>query len=222
MKFGPREYSEGNNKFKIVATLKFDDECRNGHSKFSITGSINAFERGVWRDWCCGCIHDEIAEHFPKLAHLIKWRMTSTDGPMHYIANTCYLAGNRGCNGLLAGEVRQLKNGRSGVPAWSLMAVTEAGDAVELHTLPKNIDAATQPECQYKLEYRPWCRVGEGKERQLDAARAAAVWPDATDEELCMPKEELEKALLARLPALMVEFKAAMIGIGFDWPEGTK
>jgi len=38
----------------------------------------------------CGCLHDEIRQHFPELAHLIKWHLVSTDGPLHYIANTLY------------------------------------------------------------------------------------------------------------------------------------
>ena len=55
----------------------------------------------------------------------------------------------------------------------------------------------------------------EGKARDLDAARNAAVWPEATDEELTAPglKERLE----ARLPALLVEFRAAVESLGFTW-----
>ncbi len=56
---------------------------------------------------------------------------------------------------------------------------------------------------------------GEGKERELDKARHAAIWPDATDEELTAPglKERLE----ARLPALLAEFRAAVESLGFTW-----
>jgi hypothetical protein len=55
----------------------------------------------------------------------------------------------------------------------------------------------------------------DGKERELDNARHAAVWPDATDEDLTAPglKERLE----ARLPALLVEFRAAVESLGFIW-----
>lgn len=57
--------------------------------------------------------------------------------------------------------------------------------------------------------------IGEGKERELDGAREAAVWPDATDEQLSVPKDELKQALLDRLPALMKEFKADVEELGF-------
>lgn len=58
---------------------------------------------------------------------------------------------------------------------------------------------------------------GEGKERELDSARHCAVWPEATDEELCLPTEELKAKLEARLPALMAEFRAAVESLGFVW-----
>lgn len=57
----------------------------------------------------------------------------------------------------------------------------------------------------------------EGKARDLDAARRAANWADATDEELCAAPETLKAALLARLPALQAEFRAAMESAGFMW-----
>lgn len=77
----------------IVAELRFDDGCKNGHASFAITGEIRDTRyRGDRAIVTCGCIHDEIAKHFPELAHLIPWHLTSTDGPMHYIANTVYLA----------------------------------------------------------------------------------------------------------------------------------
>lgn len=72
----------------MTVELRFDDECENGHDSFAITGKIKVGRR--FETW--GCIHDEIREHFPELAHLIKWHLTSTDGPMYYIANTVYWA----------------------------------------------------------------------------------------------------------------------------------
>lgn len=57
----------------------------------------------------------------------------------------------------------------------------------------------------------------KGKAREFDAARYHAIWPEATDEQLSLPKAELEKLLEARLPALMQEFKAAMEELGFTY-----
>lgn len=58
-----------------------------------------------------------------------------------------------------------------------------------------------------------------GKPRQLDLARKAAVWPEATNEELCAPEEILTSKLVERLPALMTQFKEDMLALGFIYPE---
>lgn len=61
---------------------------------------------------------------------------------------------------------------------------------------------------------------GKGKERDFDAARAAANWPDATDAELSVSKSELTRALEARLPNLQAEFREAMQNdCGMIWQE---
>lgn len=60
-------------------------------------------------------------------------------------------------------------------------------------------------------------RIGEGKKRDFAAARSCAVWPDATDEQLSAEPAELKKMLLARLPALMADFKADIEKLGFEY-----
>ena len=80
----------------IVANLRFDDSCRNGHMSFAATATIYDAKRGGDKCEACGCLHEDIAEHFPGLAHLLKWHLTSTDGPMHYLANTLYWLGRSG------------------------------------------------------------------------------------------------------------------------------
>ena len=57
----------------------------------------------------------------------------------------------------------------------------------------------------------------EGKARDLDAARAAAVWPEATDAELMQEPEALKAALMARHADLVARFRAAMESVGFLW-----
>jgi len=77
----------------IVAEVRHDDECGNGHNTFTITGTVyRAGRRSDRATISCGCIHDAIALYFPKLAPLIKWHLTSTDGPLYYVANTLYHA----------------------------------------------------------------------------------------------------------------------------------
>jgi hypothetical protein len=147
-----------------------------------------------------------IAAHLPELAPVIKWHLCNSAGPMHYLDNAVYLAGDRDCWGLRKGEWRQLRNGKTGLAAWVLEADKE---------LPKYVDAQTQPGDTARLRYVPWGREGEGKERELDAARRVAVWPDATDAELTQEPDALKAALLARLPGLLREFRAAVESLGF-------
>lgn len=68
-----------------------------------------------------------------------------------------------------------------------------------------------KPKCEYILDFRPWYRIGEGKEIQLEAARNAAVWPNANLEDFT------EEKLLVRLPHLIVEFKTTMENLGFTF-----
>lgn len=216
----------------IRAEMRFDDQCRNGHNTYSITGEVR---RPGARDCItCGCIHEDIAASFPELSPLIKWHLVSTDGPMHYIANTVYHAGDRDHNGLRKGEKKAIM-ARDGVAHWELMAVTSGphgqgvkisdtptgreyigADHVPLFILDKNHKGPTPPATPV-LEWRQSYRTGEGKERELNHARSSAVWPSATDAELSVEPDELRAALTARHPLLMAEFRAAMDWAGFGW-----
>lgn len=85
----------------IYAEIRFDDQCRNGQQSFAITSTVlNAHGRDI----AGGCLHDDITQVFPELAPLIKWHLFDANGPMHYLANTLFLAGDRDCNGLRKGE----------------------------------------------------------------------------------------------------------------------
>jgi hypothetical protein len=133
---------------------------------------------------------------------------------MHYTSNPIYLAGNKDCWGLSKGEKRQIKNGKTGLPVWEMVAQhKETGEIIPIYKLEHYRDAETCPIMEWGLVWKPWWKIGEGKERQLDAARSSAVWPEATDEELTAPglKERLE----ARLPQLMKEFQEAIESLGF-------
>lgn len=184
----------------LYVNIRFDDECQNGYQSFSITGRGKDF---------CGCIHDKIAERFPELSPFIKWHLMSTDGPLHYIANTLYHASDRDCNGLREGETRQIRNGKTGRLCWIL----------ETEAPPKYVDSDTEPPAS-AAKYVPWYKVGEGKERDFKAARSSAIWPEATDEQLSLSREQLEGLLKARLPGLIAEFRADMERIGFLWDGG--
>ena len=133
MRYGP--FADGASK--VFVNVRYDDTCRNGHNSLGITCDI--YERG--RDVGGGCQHELVVKVKPDLADLIKWHLTSTDGPLHYVANTMY-----------------------------------------------------------------WADKGD-----LDAARNTAVWPEAELEDFN------EGNLLARLPALMKRFKAAIEAQGFEY-----
>lgn len=251
-----RHYEKSGVKYRLTVNLRFDDQCNNGHEDFSITGDQYRFERGAYREDSFGCLHNDIAEVFPELVHLIKWHLTNIDGPMYYISNTTFLAGNRDCWGKLKGEPKSyghgIKFGNSPIThnlSNTLYKFLQDNPCAEFVEVPhKNEKTGYQFGPKYApLGYTdvwhkcPWdtqqeaeefiqayalghefvtfpTSFGEGKDRKLDAARSAAVWPEATDEQLSLPEEELEKLLLARLPALIEAFKADMLAIGFVWP----
>lgn len=88
---GPKPIDGWGNNARIKAEIRLDDECKNGHDSFAITGEIYIPGRSDIE--ACGCLHEEIAASFPELAPFIRWHLTSTDGPMYYMANAIYHAG---------------------------------------------------------------------------------------------------------------------------------
>lgn len=126
------------------------------------------------------------ADDLPEeLRPLCRFHLVGADGPIHYVENTLYHASNRDFNGLLPGETRQATDAH-GKPLWCLpYTPIEAGDRPP------------------PVEWEPLMLPPGNKERNLQAARNSACWPDATDEEL---RSATKETLMARLPALMKEF----------------
>ena len=252
----------------IRAEIRFDDNCRNGHNTFAITGNVrDSRYRGDRGDVAGGCLHDDIAAIFPELAPLIRWHLTSSDGPMHYIANTVYMAGERDHWGLLAGEPRQFETliqfGDNPIKhklpgkfvKWLQSCVPLHGEPrFDFEVLPFDHDrdrktygtkytfggfADKWHECPFSTEQEALdflCALqtcnpqfisvatawGEGKARDLDAARRAAVWPDATDAELSVDRDELKAALAKRHAALVKNFREDMLTAGFIWTDASE
>ena len=256
------------------AEIRFDDECHNGKNSFAITGH-GWYDRFKARDWDFGgCCHEMIAQVFPELEPLIQWHLVSSDGPMHYIANTLHMAGDRDSWGRAKGEPSswetrvQLGDWPITYPMgkafreWMVAAIEHRRTSTASNPNRKmfaiepvpyvkknpgeydfdprySFDDFTQVwhEAPFKTlreaeEFKEaLVRVGdegfklvkivtgysEGKNRELAAARRAANWPEVTDEQLCLPKEELKALLEARLPALLEKFRAAVEGAGFLW-----
>jgi len=74
----------------LTVTVRFDDHCGNGSNDLAVTGEVTTLSKKTMFEG--GCIHDTIAKHFPELKEAITYHLCSTDGPMHYIANTMYWA----------------------------------------------------------------------------------------------------------------------------------
>lgn len=240
----------------IRAEIRHDDSCKNGHPSFAITAEIN---RPGSRDGdAFGCLHEEIAKYFPELAPLIRWHLSSTDGPLHYVANTLYHLSDKDVHGLKAGQ-----------PGGWQFALT-FGDNPILHKLPgKFLQFLHDDESGYDFEviqldhdnkpgghqFAPkftfggfgakWHEgpfdseldakaflhalqhcgpkftqyatiTGEGKVPDLDAARACAVWPEATDDDLTAP--DIKAKLEVRLPGLQAAMRADVEGAcGMIW-----
>lgn len=200
--YGPKFYTEDGHRYRITAKVRYDDQCGNGHNSFSITASIDRSSVGRWVDDMGGCCHDEVVKHFPQLAPFIKWHLTSSDGPMHYVANTVYHAQENGAT-----------------HAW--VYFTLPADPLGIKEAREELLAFVKADDARRAEVHPGYRVQWDektvKVRNLDHARSSAVWPDATNEQLMQPAEQLTAALGARLPALMAEFKAAVESLGFTY-----
>lgn len=207
-----KDFQENGKTHVIIVKVRYDDQCGNGHNTFSITASLYGPDRipyeetaqtesgkTVW-NYAGGCIHDEIVEHFPELAPYIKWHLTSSDGPMHYIANTLYHVLEHGPTHAwvyYTGSIDPLDIGGCGERLLGYLKRSE-------------IEAK---EIEGKVGYRVDWNVDTSKTRNLDYARSSAIWPDATDDDLLAPnlKERLEQ----RHTGLMQEFRQAVESLGF-------
>ena len=80
---------EINKKEIIEVNVRLSDECRNGICDFAITGKI--YNKKTKEISSCGCIHDEIAKHFPELRPFIKLHLANHYGePMYPVENGIY------------------------------------------------------------------------------------------------------------------------------------
>lgn len=159
--FGPVPVAGYGKGAVLTATVRYNDECGNGHNTFSVTADVvtpASKRRGDIE--AGGCLHEDIARAFPELAPLIRWHLCSSDGPMHYVANTLYWLGRSGWT-----------DGKPGAPP------------------------------------------------NLEHARSSAAWPEMPESYLSpvLSNADVTAALEARLPALLEEFRAAVLSLGFVW-----
>lgn len=93
-KFQKKEklFTEDGKDYKIIVKYSMSYIQGNSHPHFSITGNIDKRNKvGEWIKYSCGCIHDEIALHFPELKPLIRFHLWDDNGlSTHYVANAIY------------------------------------------------------------------------------------------------------------------------------------
>jgi len=172
----------------LKVKIRYDDQCENGHNSFAITADL--YRDG--RELCGGCLHDDIEEFAPQFAYLIKWHSCSSDGPMHYLANTLYYADEHGAKKgyVYMNDPKAVKE--------MLIEYCSGNKWIEKY--------ADDDRFSFKLDEKT------AKVANLEHARSSAIWPAATIEQL-RDKEQLE----ARLPALMTEFKEVIEGLGYTY-----
>jgi len=241
---------------KLKMEICHDDCCGNGHNTFTMTADLYERQGDGWVNVGSGMLHEEIREFFPEYARFLKWHLCSTDGPMHYIANTLYHASDRDFRGKRKGEPvrfeRRLRFTVSpGVPFPLTLKVEEPlvdflkkrgceGERLETVEIPHRNEKGSfrarysfggycedwskapfdsrreAEELQSALADFEWedflipVEFSEGKEPDLEAARASAIWPDATLDQL-RDRDALEK----RLEALLREFRSDVESLGF-------
>lgn len=91
--YAQKEIDYYGTKADLIVKIRYDDDCGNGHNSFAITADIYKHNKRSDSAYLAGgCCHDEIIEHFPELKRAIDFHLTSSDGPMHYVANAMYHA----------------------------------------------------------------------------------------------------------------------------------
>lgn len=148
---------------------------------------------------------DEFLALFPEVGALAKYHLMAPQGPLHYFANTVFLAGELDCWGYRKGEQR--RSNTTQLPLWRI-TWEQAQSQGHCNTI---VDSATKP----FPDAKPW--LMEGKDRELISARKTAIWPEATDEDLCLPQHDLINRLHDRLPGLVFDLKGRLEAAGFTY-----
>jgi len=89
---------------QIKATYKGEDYCLTISWSYHSANKNRHFSMTYNSRNSSGYSAETISTVFPEYAKYLKWHLVSSDGPMHYMGNSMYFAGNRDYDGLLKGE----------------------------------------------------------------------------------------------------------------------
>lgn len=134
----------------------------------TVTGEIQRRPsgRGRWMEDSFGCLHDDIAKHWPQLRELIRFHLCAVrpDGsiePMHYVANAVYWAD------IVAGIRSNTDYGPDPLKAFQSTVCADKAEALpDLHPI-EDEDAEA-----YRFRVAMWC---ESRREALRAQVAAAL-----------------------------------------------
>lgn len=85
VEFGLHQLGEQTPYFSVTGAV-YDRHVRRGER------SVMDEERLLYWMASCGQIREDIAAVFPEVVPFMRWHLTSTDQPMHYVANAIYWA----------------------------------------------------------------------------------------------------------------------------------
>lgn len=171
---------------------------------------------GTWKLSCKVGLAN-IPEHFPELAKYVKWRHATPEGPNDYIAGTlraasaCYDIGHN------PGEPKIVDYYPLTREGGLIFKIDDSGKPRPVVTHVEADARAIAASCgSFNVVDHVVSRYA-GKDRDFDAARRIAAWPDATDAQLSLPPAELEQLLLRRLPGVRAALRRDIEELGFVW-----
>ncbi len=228
-----KEYEEHGQTYRIRSTVRYDDECGNGHNSFAVTGEIE-HKRGNHRfyEHSGGCIHDKVGKWFPEIKPLIKWHLTSSDGPMHYTANTLHYYKKHLFllnKPTIMAELQKRRDTLKSAGALTLhrfesIWVLEGVYQGKKYSVDRSM---TWEKPSVKEMYEEiytdilgdpakdlYLNKGDTIESTLASARHCAIWDDMPGG---VDVADMEKQVEARLPQLLKDFRKAVEGYGFTY-----